>query len=68
MKRQPYPPHERPEEAQALQDPTMNSGCAGDCTGLIPAVSGEEEYDSYAELYPFLPPEEKEIRNDRCTI
>ena len=54
---------ERPEEAQALQDPTMNSGCAGDCTGLIPAVSGEEEYDSYAELYPFLPPEEKKIRN-----
>ena len=54
----PYPPDERPEEAQRLQNMTMNSGCAGDCTGLIPAVSGEVEYDSYAELYPFLPPEE----------
>lgn len=53
----PYPPEERPEEAQRLQNMAMNSGCAGDCTGLIPAISGNEEYDSYAELYGFLPPE-----------
>ncbi len=51
----PYPPEERPEEARKLQDTTMNSGCAGDCTGLIPAINGEN-LDSYAQLYPFLPP------------
>ena len=58
MENYPYPPETDPEQAQQLQDPLMNSGSAGDCTGLIPAVSGEVEYDSYAELYPFLPPEE----------
>lgn len=57
MKKFPYSPEEDPEEAQRLQDMAMNSGCAGDCTGLIPAISGDEEYDSYAELYGFLPPE-----------
>ncbi len=57
MKKYPYPPEERPEEAQQLQSISMNSGSAGDCTGLIPAISGEEEYDSYAELYEFLPPD-----------
>lgn len=50
-----YPPDERPEKAQALSDTTMNASCAGDCTGLIPAITDDEEYDSYAELYPFLP-------------
>ena len=59
VKKFPYPPEERPEEAQLLQDPLMNSSSAGDCTGLIPAISGEEEYESYAELYGFLPPENK---------
>ena len=57
MTEYPFPPAERPEEAQTLQDPTMNISSAGDCTGLIPAVSGDDEYDSYAELYGFLPPE-----------
>ena len=57
MKKFPYSPEEDPEEAQRLQNMAMNSGCAGDCTGLIPAISGDEEYDSYAELYGFLPPE-----------
>ena len=55
----PYPPEERPEEAQRLQDTTMNPDSTGDCTGLIPALAGDEDYDSYAELYPFLPPESR---------
>lgn len=60
MKSYPYPPEEHPEnpeEAQQLQTPDMNISSAGDCTGLIPAISGDEAYDSYAELYGFLPPE-----------
>ena len=52
MENYPYPPETDPEQAQQLQDPLMNSGSAGDCTGL----------DSYAELYGFLPPEPGEKR------
>lgn len=59
MRDYPYPPEENPEEAQQLQNISMNASCAGDCTGLIPAISGEDEYDSYAELYGFLPPNSK---------
>lgn len=52
-----YPPEEQPEKAQLLQDELMNTGSAGDCTGLIPAIpTDESELDSYAELYSFLPP------------
>lgn len=57
MAKYPYPPEENPENAQRLQITSMNTGSAGDCTGLIPAISGDEDYDSYAELYGFLPPE-----------
>ena len=57
MNRFPYPPEEYPEEAQQLRMPTMNISSAGDCTGLIPAISGDDDYDSYEELYGFLPPE-----------
>lgn len=57
MNRFPYPPEEYPEETQKLQTPDMNISSAGDCTGLIPALPEEEDYDSYAELYGFLPPE-----------
>ena len=53
MNRYPYPP----EEAQQLQTSEMNISSSGDCTGLIPAISDGDEYDSYAELYGFLPPE-----------
>ncbi len=54
-----YPPEPcDQEQAQQLQDPLMNSGSAGDCTGLIPSMPGDDEQlDSYAELYGFLPPE-----------
>lgn len=54
-----YPPEPcDPEQAQQLQDPLMNSESAGDCTGLIPSMPGDDEQlDSYAELYGFLPPE-----------
>lgn len=57
----PYPPETDPEEAQRLQDIAMNASCAGDCTGLIPAISGDDDdmLDSYAEMYGFLPPREK---------
>lgn len=55
---EPYPPENDPEQAQLLQNPLMNSGSAGDCTGLIPSIpDDEEQLDSYAELYGFLPPE-----------
>ena len=59
MKNYPYPPETDPEQAQLLQDLLMNSSSAGDCTGLIPTISGDddEQLDSYAELYGFLPPE-----------
>lgn len=57
MNRYPYPPEEYPEDAQKLQTPEMNISSAGDCTGLIPAIADDEAYDSYAELYGFLPPE-----------
>lgn len=55
----PYPPEERTETAQQFQNDAMNSISAGDCTGLIPAAPSEEEYDSYAELYSFLPPDNR---------
>lgn len=59
----PYPPETDPKQAQQLQDPLMNSGSAGDCTGLIPSMPEDgEELDSYAELYRFLPPEPGEKR------
>ncbi|MBP1579561.1 MAG: hypothetical protein J6B57_05655 [Oscillospiraceae bacterium] len=59
MERYPYPPETDPEKAQQLQDIAMNSSSAGDCTGLIPAISGDDDeaLGSYAELYGFLPPE-----------
>ncbi len=66
MKKYPYPPEENPEnyeqqeKAQKAQNETMNSISAGDCTGLIPANPDDEEYDSYAELYSFLPPDIKQ--------
>lgn len=63
MENYPYPPETDPEQAQQLQDPLMNSGSAGDCTGLIPSMPEDgEEPDSYAELYGFLPPEPGEKR------
>jgi len=53
-----YPPETDPEHAQLEQDPLMNSGSAGDCTGLLPSIpENDEQLDSYAELYGFLPPE-----------
>lgn len=54
-----YPPEPCDlEQAQQLQNPLMNSGSAGDCTGLIPSMPGDDEQiDNYAELYGFLPPE-----------
>ena len=75
MENYPYPPETDPEQAQQLyhmaeekhlflmEDPLMNSGSAGDCTGLIPSMPEDgEELDSYAELYGFLPPEPGEKR------
>ena len=63
MENYPYPPETDPEQAQQLQDPLMNSGSAGDCTGLIPSMREDgEELASYAELYGFLPPEPGEKR------
>lgn len=55
----PYPPEEKPENAQPLQNDAMNSISAGDCTGLIPASPDEEELENYAELYSFLPPDSR---------
>ena len=57
MENYPYPPETDPEQAQQLQDPLMNSGSAGDCTGLIPSMP-----EDGAELYGFLPPEPGEKR------
>lgn len=53
------------QKAQALQDPLMNSGSAGDCTGLIPAMPDSgEEYENYAGLYDYLPPERQNTEQD----
>ncbi|MGN0699611.1 MAG: hypothetical protein ACI4J8_01280 [Oscillospiraceae bacterium] len=47
-------------------DEGMNISSADDCTGLIPAaVLDDEQYDSYAELYSFLPPEGERRFNNR---
>lgn len=54
------------QKAQALQDPMMNSGSAGDCTGIIPAMPGSgEEYENYAGLYDYLPPERQNTEQDK---
>lgn len=48
------------------EDSFMNISSADDCTGLIPsAVISEEEYDNYAELYDFLPPEGEHFEKPR---
>jgi len=57
MKR-PYPTQGELDAAQGQQD-GMNAGSAFDCTGLIPAIADGDEYESYAELYDFLPPTPK---------
>ena len=54
MSNYPYPPdrHDFDEEDY------MNVSSAGDCTGLIPSAAlTDDEFDSYTELYDFLPPD-----------
>ncbi len=42
----------------------IKSGSSTDCTGLIPsAVLDENEFESYKELYSFLPPPPDEDSN-----
>ncbi len=37
-------------------EPLMNASSEQDCTGLSPAAPGtEEEFESYGEVYDFLP-------------
>ncbi len=53
MSKYPYPPE---EYDYGEFDDTMNTGSASDCTGLIPSAAvSESEYDSYEDLYDFLP-------------
>ena len=43
----------------------IKSGSSTDCTGLIPAaVRSEEEFESYKEMYSFLPPPPDENTED----
>lgn len=58
----PYPHETDPQQAQPFQDIKLNAGSADDCTGLIPTISGEDDdqLESYAQLYGFLPPEPRE--------
>lgn len=49
----PYPPKDKQDFEQ---DDYMKSGSSTDCTGLIPSAPlSDAEYNSYNELYSFLP-------------
>lgn len=52
-----YPyPDETEKSAENGGEPLMNASSGQDCTGLIPAAPlTEEEFDSYGEVYDFLP-------------
>lgn len=58
----PYPPKDKQE---FVQQDYIKSGSSTDCTGLIPtAPLNDAEYDSYQELYSFLPPPPDEEKAD----
>ncbi len=58
----PYPPKEKQEFCE--QD-YIKSGSASDCTGLIPSAPLDDaEFDSYNEVYNFLPPPPDEEKAD----
>lgn len=62
MPNYPYPAKDHGEFNE--QD-YIKSGSSTDCTGLIPsAVLNESEFDSYRELYSFLPPPPDEHNYD----
>ena len=62
-----YPYPENPEDsAENDGEQLMNVSSGQDCTGLIPtAPLNEDEYESYGEVYDFLPnaakPEPREL-------
>jgi len=62
MPRYPYPPKDK---QKFVQQDYIKSGSSTDCTGLIPtAPLSDAEYDSYQELYSFLPPPPNEEKAD----
>ena len=54
MSQYPYPPKDK---QQFSQQDYIKSGSSTDCTGLIPSAPlNDAEFDSYNEVYNFLPP------------
>ncbi len=54
MLRYPFPD----KYAKFSQEDYNNVGSSMDCTGLIPSAPlNQAEYDSYRDMYDFLPPE-----------
>ncbi len=50
-------PHPAKRNNHFTQQDYLKSGSSTDCTGLIPtAPLNDNEYDSYQEVYSFLPP------------
>ena len=50
-------PHPAKRSNHFTQQDYLKSGSSTDCTGLIPtAPLNDNEYDSYQEIYNFLPP------------
>ncbi len=50
-------PHPAKKNNHFTQQDYLKSGSSTDCTGLIPtAPLNDNEFDSYQEVYSFLPP------------
>lgn len=65
----PYPtPSEiNPKKGTFDEEVYLNASSGTDCTGLIPsAVSTDEEFENYNELYDFLPNAVSDGKNDGC--
>ncbi len=50
-------PYPEKQSKQFCQQDYIKSGSSTDCTGLIPSAPlNDEEFNSYQEVYSFLPP------------
>lgn len=61
-----YPHPEKKKKNEFNEQDYIKSGSSSDCTGLIPtAPLNDDEYESYQEVYSFLPPPPDKLTEDQ---
>lgn len=61
-----YYPHPEKKKNEFNEQDYIKSGSSSDCTGLIPtAPLNDDEYESYQEVYSFLPPLPDKLTEDQ---